>query len=165
VAGVAVDDQPYHMCAEIFAYLRHDRTRVSSLHLCTTVAKLVSPQSSACPPFNHPVRPQIYVSADATDFGNPVATGTWADDATTKTVTFAAKTGKAVRLTALTEAGGRGPWSSMAEVTLSGTVTTPPPAGGAPGKWGSVITFPIVPVAAALLPNGQVRSTLRCTAL
>jgi F5/8 type C domain len=58
---------------------------------------------------------EIYVSANGVDFGALVATGTFADDATTKTFTplhlytFTAPKAMAVRLKALTEAGGRGP--------------------------------------------------------
>jgi hypothetical protein len=105
---------------------------------------------------------QIYVSANGYDFGTPVATGTWADDATDKTVKFAAVNGAAVRLTALTEAGGRGPWSSMADINLIGTVVKPSPPGGGPGSWGPLINFPLVPVAAAMLANGNVRAQRCC---
>jgi hypothetical protein len=77
-----------------------------------------------------PNRAQIYVSADGIHFGVPVAKGIWNDDQTDKPVTFdSAMRAKAVRLTSLTEAGKRGPWSSMAEINLMGTVTTlSPPA-------------------------------------
>jgi galactose oxidase len=62
----------------------------------------------------------ISVSSDGTTWGAPVATGTWADDKTKKTITFSSVSGRYVRLTALTEAGNRGPWSSAAEIGLLG---------------------------------------------
>src|SRR5512142_255988 len=58
--------------------------------------------------------------------GAPVAVGTWADDTIEKTATFARVDARYVRLTALTEAGNRGPWSSAAEINVLGSV----PAGG-----------------------------------
>ncbi|MEU7556141.1 TIM-barrel domain-containing protein [Streptomyces sp. NPDC044571] len=63
---------------------------------------------------------EVYVSDTTTDWGAPVATGTFADTPAAKTVSTAAKTGRYLRLKALTEAGGRGPWSSAAEITLTG---------------------------------------------
>ena len=59
-----------------------------------------------------------------------------------------------MRLTALTEAGGRGPWTTAAEINMLNT-NTPPPAGGA-GRWDAPIGFPLVPAAAAMLPTGKV---------
>ncbi|MFN8569310.1 MAG: hypothetical protein U0Z44_17725 [Kouleothrix sp.] len=50
-----------------------------------------------------------------------MASGSWADDASEKTVTFAAKSGRYVRLRALSEAGGRGAWTSAAEVNVLGS--------------------------------------------
>ena len=55
------------------------------------------------------------------------ATGTWADDANTKRVTFAPVNVRYVRLTGFTEAGNRGSWTSVAELNLLG----PDPALGA----------------------------------
>ncbi|MGY0230559.1 phosphocholine-specific phospholipase C [Longispora urticae] len=49
-----------------------------------------------------------------------VGTGTFADNATAKTVTLTSGTARYVRLRALTEAGGRGPWTSAAEITPLG---------------------------------------------
>ena len=95
------------------------------------------------------------------------ATGTWADTKAAKTVTFTAITARYVRLVATTEAGNRGRWSSAAEIhplgtsgtttpTTPPTTTTPPATSTSKGRWGSLINFPIVPAAAALLPNGKV---------
>src|SRR5437762_5500727 len=58
---------------------------------------------------------RVEVSSDGSAYSAPVASGTFADDATSKTVTFASVLTRFVRLTASTEAGNRGPWSSAAE--------------------------------------------------
>lgn len=81
-----------------------------------------------------------------------VATGTWADDRATKTVTFPSRDARYVRLTALTEAGGRGPWASAAGVALHGTALNP----GARGEWSDPVGLPITPVSAVLLPGDKV---------
>jgi len=51
----------------------------------------------------------IYVSSNGTSWGSPVATGTWANNRGTKDAVFAAVSARFVRLTALSEAGNRGP--------------------------------------------------------
>jgi hypothetical protein len=61
---------------------------------------------------------QFYVSNDGTTWGTPVAAGTLAADTTEKTVRFTAKTGRYVRLVALSEIHG-GPWTSAAEFNLT----------------------------------------------
>jgi galactose oxidase len=80
------------------------------------------------------------------------ASGTWADDSSQKAATFPAVPARFVRLTALSEAGGRGQWTSAAEVNLQGAVMTPP---ASLGRWSAPVGFPLVPVAAALLPTGR----------
>ncbi|OEJ35451.1 arabinogalactan endo-1,4-beta-galactosidase [Streptomyces subrutilus] len=67
----------------------------------------------------------ISVSTSGQEWGTPVATGTLADDAGAKTLGFAPQGARFVRLTALTEAGGRGPWTSAAEINLLGDPGTP----------------------------------------
>ncbi|PJN30021.1 hypothetical protein CG736_02735 [Kitasatospora sp. CB02891] len=65
---------------------------------------------------------EIYVSDSTGSWGTPVATGTFADTAAAaKTVNFKPKNGRYVRLRALGEAGNRGPWTSAAEITATGT--------------------------------------------
>jgi galactose oxidase len=70
-------------------------------------------------------RYSVTVSRDGATFSAPVATGVWADDTVEKTALFPAVSARYVRLTASTEAGNRGPWSSAAEMTVLGDV--PPP--------------------------------------
>ena len=85
----------------------------------------------------------IAVSGDGSAW-TQVAAGTLADVAGTQVVSFPAVVGRYVKLTALTEAGNRGPWTSAAEIYITG-----PP-------WSPVIALPINPAAAALLYNGKV---------
>ncbi|NGO78455.1 DUF1929 domain-containing protein [Streptomyces sp. YC504] len=93
----------------------------------------------------------IATSTDGTTFGAAVATGVWKDDDTVKGATFTRTvTARYVRLTATTEAGGRGPWSSAAELRLSG-----PAQPAAHGAWSALTGFPLVPVASAVLPNNK----------
>ena len=93
---------------------------------------------------------------------NTVAIGTWKDDASTKTTVFEAVTARYVRLQAITEAGGRGPWSSIAEFKVYTTTTYAPGwTGTAGGRWSPTIDFPLVPVSAALEFNrGDGKGTL-----
>ncbi|MEU6898070.1 TIM-barrel domain-containing protein [Streptomyces virginiae] len=63
---------------------------------------------------------EIHLSDTTTDWGPPVASGTFADTAAAKTTALTPKTGRYLRLRALSEAGGRGPWTSAAEITLTG---------------------------------------------
>ena len=97
-------------------------------------------------------RYSVSVSADGTNWGSPVATGTWADDKTPKIVTFADVPARYVRLTALSEAGNRGAWSSAAEINI----LSPGPNTGAGGRWDPPIGLPIVPVSAVLLPTNKI---------
>ncbi|MFF0387098.1 TIM-barrel domain-containing protein [Kitasatospora sp. NPDC004615] len=64
---------------------------------------------------------EIYVSDSTSSWGAPVAAGTFADTSAAKPVNFTAKSGRYVRLRALSEAGNRGPWTSAAEITATGT--------------------------------------------
>ena len=82
-----------------------------------------------------------------------VTNAAFPDTAALKTVVFPPVTARYVRLNALSEAGNRGPWSSAAEIKLLG------PSGSVVAKRGSFsapVGFPLVPVAAAQLPNGKV---------
>src|ERR1700722_13820809 len=61
---------------------------------------------------------KVTVSTNGRKWSAPVATGTWADDQTLKTAVFGGVSAHYVRLTALTEAGNRGPWTTAAEIGL-----------------------------------------------
>lgn len=96
----------------------------------------------------------ITFSTDGVNFGQPKCIGTWLDDSSTKTSAFEATNARYVKLTALTEAGARGPWTSVAEIQIY-TTTTPAPAynGVGGGEWSPTIDFPLVPVSVALEYN------------
>jgi galactose oxidase len=93
----------------------------------------------------------IYVSSDGSTWGSPVASGTWANNRTPKAAVFSPVSARFVRLTALTESGNRGPWTSAAEINIHG----PAPTAASGGAWGAPIGFPNVPVSAVLLPNNK----------
>lgn len=97
----------------------------------------------------------VQASNDSTTW-TQVAAGTWPDDGNEKVAQFNARA-RYFRLNALTEAGARGNWSSAAEINL---IDTAPPAYTAPvatkGLWVNTVDYPIVPAAAAVLPNGKV---------
>ena len=60
---------------------------------------------------------EFYVSVDGFTWGSPVASGTFANTKAEKEVLFAAKTGRYVRLRALSEVNGN-PWTSAAEINV-----------------------------------------------
>ena len=68
---------------------------------------------------------QVYVSPDGTTWGTAVAAGTLAANTSEKTVRFTAKTGRFVRLVAVSEINGQ-PWTSAAELNIFGTLGTLP---------------------------------------
>ena len=95
----------------------------------------------------------IGTSPDGTTWTTRVSNASFPDNAALKTVVFPPVTARYVRLTAQTEAGNRGPWSSAAEVNLlglSGSVVAKR------GTFSAPVGFPLVPVAAAQLPNGKI---------
>lgn len=94
----------------------------------------------------------IEVSSDGASW-TPVARGTWEDDQLMKVAEWRGVTAQYLRLTALTEAGDRGPWAAAAELQPLIQSTYLSPAPEAQGQWGETIDFPLVPVAAALVPG------------
>jgi uncharacterized repeat protein (TIGR02543 family) len=78
---------------------------------------------------------EFYISSNGTDWSVPVATGTFANNALEKVVTFTSQSGRFVRLRALSEVNGN-PWTSAAEINVSGTLM----AGNSPPD--STITLP-----------------------
>jgi galactose oxidase len=83
------------------------------------------------------------------------ASGTWADDSTRKLAVFPAVRARFVRLTALGDAGGRGPAAAAAELDLLSGTPAAPSAAASQGVWSNPIGFPIVPVSAVLLPSNK----------
>ena len=78
-----------------------------------------------------------------------MAVGTWADDATLKTTIFTPFTARYMQLEALTEAGGRGPWTSAAEINIYVATAAAPPSPVGNGAWVLTVDFPLVPVSIA----------------
>ena len=66
-----------------------------------------------------------------------------------KTSTFTPANARYVKITALSEAGGRGSISSIAEVNIFAGGALPP-APATAGAWTTTIDFPLVPVSAAI---------------
>jgi galactose oxidase len=95
----------------------------------------------------------VQTSANGTNWTARVTNAAFPDSPALQTVVFPPTIARYVRLTALTEAGNRGPWSSAAEIYLLG-----PSGSVAPqrGTWSPPVGFPLVPVAAAMLPNGKI---------
>lgn len=62
---------------------------------------------------------ELYVSEDKTNWGTPVATGTWANSTAPKNIKFNAVPGRYFRLRALSEVNGNA-WTSAAEITVVG---------------------------------------------
>ena len=90
-----------------------------------------------------------WISADNVTYSAPIAVGTYLDDASLKTTYFTPVNARYIKIIALTEAGGRGPWTSIAEINVfTGTFT--PPAIATSGSWGLTIDFPVIPVSAAI---------------
>jgi glucose/arabinose dehydrogenase/PKD repeat protein len=71
---------------------------------------------------------EVYVSTDGTTWGTAVATGTFTNSAAEQAVTFPAKTGRYVRMRALSEVNGY-PWASVAELNVGVVPPAASPAG------------------------------------
>lgn len=54
-----------------------------------------------------------------------------------------------MRITALSEAGGRGPWTSAAEINVYTAAGAAPPSPVGAGAWLLTVDFPLVPVSIA----------------
>jgi galactose oxidase len=96
-------------------------------------------------------RYSVAVSSDGSSWSSPLASGTWANDKTSKYAVFSPVSARFVRLIALTESGNRGQWSSAAEINVHATA----PATAVGGAWSATISFPIVPTSAVMLPNNK----------
>jgi hypothetical protein len=83
---------------------------------------------------------EFYVSLDGVTWGAPVASGSFANDATQKTVLFATKMGKFVRFRALSEVNGK-PWTSVAELKVLGSL--PPTVSASLASPSALLTAPL----------------------
>jgi len=98
-------------------------------------------------------RYQIATSLNGTTWTTRIAEAGFPDNSALQTVVFPAVTARYVRVKALSEAGGRGPWSSAAEINILGPSGSVVPGSG---SFSAPVGFPLVPVAAAQLPNGKI---------
>jgi galactose oxidase len=113
---------------------------------------------------------EVSVSSDGANF-TTAASGTWANTTDTKNIGIAPVTTRFVRLTALSYAAGSGSSVAAAGISLQGAPHVQAPTSNAPingpnvnastnpsvvGQWGTTIGFPLVPSAAALLPNNKI---------
>ncbi|MGX6602566.1 discoidin domain-containing protein [Micromonosporaceae bacterium Da 78-11] len=98
-------------------------------------------------------RYRIATSTNGTAWTYRITNGAFADSPALQTVVFPPVTARYVRLTAVTEARNRGPWTTAAEINLLGPSGSLVPQRG---TWSAPVGFPLVPVAAALLPNGKI---------
>ena len=94
---------------------------------------------------------QVALSTNGTSWST-INSGQWADNKVQKDGLFPLQTARYVRLTALTEAGNRGGWTSAAELYVYG----PNKQTGTAGSWSAPFQFPVTPAAAAVLPNNKV---------
>lgn len=92
---------------------------------------------------------RIELSTDGTNWGSPLAIGTYVDAAATHRTFILITFARYIRIIAITEAGGRGPWTSIAEVQVYASASGPPAPNGV-GQWSPTIDFPIVPAAGAI---------------
>lgn len=96
----------------------------------------------------------IEVSANGTSWSE-VSSGRWEDSAEEKTAYFDEQAVRFVRLNAFTEAGKRGNWSSASEINLinGNSVAEYTAPTSVKGVWKNTVDFPLVPAAAAIIPQ------------
>jgi galactose oxidase len=98
---------------------------------------------------------KIEVSSDNTSW-QIAAVGTYNNDASTKKTLFVPRPARYIRITATSEAQNSvNQWTAIAEINIFEDTTYAPPAAGK-GLWEKTVNFPLIPAAAALLPNGKV---------
>jgi galactose oxidase len=96
---------------------------------------------------------KVETSTNGTTWTSRLSGASFADNPALQTAVFPPATARYLRLTAISEAGSRGPWSSVAELNLLGPSGSVVPLRG---SWSAPVGFPLVPVAAAQLPNGKI---------
>ncbi len=114
---------------------------------------------------------RVSVSGDGRHFGSPVAYGRWQDNPTTKEVGWTPRLVRAVRVTVLSLSPRGSVSVAIARLVLAGEHQRSAnerhamelahqalPASTNPsvvGQWGPTIAFPLIPVAAALVPGDK----------
>jgi galactose oxidase len=125
-----------------------NRTLTIDMHTSQLVGGLTY-QLAAGSAAGEAVQYRVATSTDGTTW-QPVASGTLAGDTAVRTLTFPPTTARYVRFMVAGPALTR--WGPVPVVQLFGPIGWVPNSGG----WSPPIGFPLVPVAAALLPNGKV---------
>jgi len=115
---------------------------------------------------------KVRLSTDGRHFGSPVAYGTWQANANLKRVGWVPRAVRAVRLTVLS-ISSRGDHVAVSRLVFAGALRNQPlsarngldarvasatPTSTNPsvvGEWGPTIAFPLIPVAAALIPGDK----------
>src|SRR6202158_1534481 len=82
---------------------------------------------------------EFYATNDLSNWGAPLATGSFANDATEKQGLFASNVYRYIRLRALTEASG-GPWTSMADLNVLRSSDSSSPALSVPPTTSTSLT-------------------------
>ncbi|KAF4221702.1 hypothetical protein CNMCM6805_008472 [Aspergillus fumigatiaffinis] len=98
----------------------------------------------------------VYLSSDGSNWGQPVAHGTWWPDSTVKMAIFEPQEVQYVRVVALSSAAGDNSISiADLQIWSARKIPTAPEAKALNevGAWGPTIDFPIVPASAAVEPS------------
>ncbi|GKU07082.1 sialidase-1 [Fusarium langsethiae] len=101
-------------------------------------------------------RHEVYLSSDGSNWGSPVAFGTYWGDKYPVITNFETKPARYLRFVALSNVNNDYPWISIADFIVYNALKYNPPKNGV-GKWGPTLDFPVIPVAGAVEPvSGKV---------
>jgi len=101
-------------------------------------------------------RHEVYLSSDGTNWGSPVAFGTYWGDKYPVITNFETKPARYLRFVALSNVDSNNPWIAIADFIVYNALKYSPPKTGV-GKWGPTLDFPVIPVAGAVEPvSGKV---------
>ncbi|KAF5002023.1 hypothetical protein FGRMN_634 [Fusarium graminum] len=101
-------------------------------------------------------RHEVHVSSDGTNWGQPVAFGTYYGDKYPVITNFETKPARYLRLAVRSNANPDYPWIAIADFNIYNALNYNPPRQGV-GKWGPTLDFPVIPVAGAVEPlSGKV---------
>ncbi|EKJ68902.1 hypothetical protein FPSE_10928 [Fusarium pseudograminearum CS3096] len=101
-------------------------------------------------------RHEVYLSSDGSNWGSPVAFGTYWGDKYPVITNFETKPARYLRFVALSNVNSDNPWIAIADFVVYNALKYNPPKNGV-GKWGPTLDFPVIPVAGAVEPvSGKV---------
>ncbi|EXA29298.1 sialidase-1 [Fusarium oxysporum f. sp. pisi HDV247] len=101
-------------------------------------------------------RHEVYLSSDGTNWGSPVAIGTYWGDKYPKITNFETRPARYLRFVALSNVENDYPWIAIADFIVYNALKYSPPKAGL-GRWGVTLDFPVIPVAGAVEPlSGKV---------